>query len=242
MSIQIEHVNKSFDKKSVIRDVSFNIPTGEMVCLLGPSGSGKTTLIRLLIGAIPADEGNITINGVNVPNFNLLSKIGFMPQNDALYDDLSGENNLKFFADLYGIEKKLAKKRIEEVLTLMDLTVDRKKYVRHYSGGMKKRLSLAIVLLHQPDVLLLDEPTVGIDPVLRKAIWDELQKLSLAGKTILVSTHVMDEVSRCQKVALVYDGRLIEYDTVQNVLAKTDGNVEQLFFTVKQQHEGGERA
>jgi len=239
MNIEFKNISKSFDKKLVIHNVSFAVPSGEIVCLLGPSGSGKTTIIRLLIGAIAADKGKITIDGTKVPNLKLLKKIGFMPQNDALYDDLSGENNLKFFADLYSIDKNSASKRIDELLTLMDLTNDRKKYVRHYSGGMKKRLSLAISLLHKPDILLLDEPTVGIDPVLRRSIWNELQRLASAGKTILVSTHVMDEVARCQKVALVYNGSLIEYDTVDNIFSKTDGNVEQLFFQAKQQQQGG---
>ena len=210
--------------------MTMEVASGETICMLGPSGSGKTTTIRLLIGAIAADSGAITIGGTTVPSRGLLRKIGFMPQNDALYDDLSGEDNLKFFAELYGMKKSAIATRISEMLALVGLSDDRKKILRNYSGGMKKRLSLAAALVHEPDVLLLDEPTVGIDPVLRRTIWNELHKLGQAGKTILVSTHVMDEVAECGKAALIYKGRLIEYDTVEKLLSKTTGKIEDLFF------------
>ena len=239
MDIQLSDVCKHFDKKPVIRDMSMTIASGETICLLGPSGSGKTTTIRLLIGAIAADRGSITMGGEKVPSRSLLRKIGFMPQNDALYDDLSGEDNLKFFAELYEMKKSAIVTRLDETLALVDLTGDRKKVVRNYSGGMKKRLSLAAALTHEPDILLLDEPTVGIDPVLRRAIWNELHKLGRAGKTILVSTHVMDEVSECDKAALLYKGNLIEYDTVEKLLAKTTGKIEDLFFMAAES-EGGD--
>jgi len=231
MDIEISHVCKSFAKKEIIRDVTFKIMSGDIVGLLGPSGSGKTTTIRLLIGAVPSDSGEIKFGDTKVPDMSLLKKIGFMPQNDALYDDLSGYDNLEFFAGLYGLKKSDANKRIKEVLEIVGLTDDGKKQVVNYSGGMKKRLSLAAALLHEPDVLLLDEPTVGIDPVLRRSIWNQFKKIKEAGKTIIVSTHVMDDVTECDKAALLYRGRLIEYDTVQNLLVKTEnGRIEELFF------------
>ena len=239
MDITFSKVCKSFGEKSVIQDISFVVQSGDMVCLLGSSGSGKTTTIRLMIGAIAADVGTIKFDDMTVPDLKLLKRIGFMPQNDAMYDDLSGEDNLKFFAGLYGMKKKEAHKRIDEVLALVHLSEDRKKFVRHYSGGMKKRLSLAAVLLHEPDVLLLDEPTVGIDPVLRRSIWNQFNEIKRSGRTIIVSTHVMDEVSECDKAALIYDGRLIDYDSVPNLLAKTaTGKVEELFFQAAER-EGG---
>jgi len=238
MDIELTDVCKSFDRKPVIRDMTVTIVSGETICLLGPSGSGKTTTIRLLIGAIAADSGVITMGGEKVPSRGLLRKIGFMPQNDALYDDLSGEDNLKFFAELYGMGKSAIAARSSEMLSLVDLTGDRKKILRNYSGGMKKRLSLAAALIHEPDILLLDEPTVGIDPVLRRTIWNELHKLGKAGKTILVSTHVMDEVAECDKAALLYDGRLIEYDTVGKLLLKTTGKIEDLFFMAAESEVG----
>ena len=236
MDIILSSVNKSFNKNPVIRDMTFTINSGDIICLLGPSGSGKTTTIRLLIGAIAADSGKIMFGDTEIPNLKLLKNIGFMPQNDALYNDLTGEDNLMFFAELYGMKKTEIKNRINEVLNLVDLTQDRKKFARNYSGGMKKRLSLAAALLHEPEILLLDEPTVGIDPVLRKSIWRQFKEYKKNGKTLIVSTHVMDDVCECDKAALIYNGKLINYDSVQNLLSKTkDGKIEELFFTAAEQ-------
>jgi ABC-2 type transport system ATP-binding protein len=239
MDIQVSHVSKSFDQKQVIKDITFTIPSGEICCLLGPSGSGKTTLIRLMIGAITADQGTIQSADVQMPNMNMLKKIGFMPQNDALYDDLSAEANLHFFGGLYHIEKRKLEKRIDEVLSIVDLIEHRKKMVKNFSGGMKKRLSLAAAILHSPKILFLDEPTVGIDPVLRRKIWDQFQVIKNSGSTIVVSTHVMDEVTECDKAALIYNGSLIEYDTVTNLLERTEsGRVEELFFSASSESKG----
>lgn len=240
MDIKVCDLNKSFDKNQVLYGIDFSIKSGDIVCLLGPSGSGKTTLIRCLIGAIKAEKGQICYDDIVVPNLKLMKRIGFMSQNDALYDDLTGENNLRFFGELYKLDKISLKKRITEVLQIVDLTDDSKKFVRNYSGGMKKRLSLATALLHEPDVLLLDEPTVGIDPVLRRNIWDQFKNIKATGKTIIVSTHVMDEVTECDKAALIYNGRLISYDTVENLLSKTQsGKVEELFFAAAKNQKGG---
>jgi ABC-2 type transport system ATP-binding protein len=231
MDIRVSNISKTFGNKPAVRDMTFSVLSGETICLLGPSGAGKTTTIRLLIGAIAADSGIIEMDGVRVPCRKLLGRVGFMPQNDALYDDLSGVDNLRFFAELYGMNKTIISKRIDETLSLVELTSESKKYVKFYSGGMKKRLSLAIALVHEPEAFLLDEPTVGIDPVLRRKIWIELKKLSQAGKTVIVSTHVMDEVTECDKAGLIYNGKLIEYDIVSNLLAKTkSGKADELFF------------
>jgi ABC-2 type transport system ATP-binding protein len=241
MDIKVDNLSKSFDKKRVLCDINFSIKSGDIVCLLGPSGSGKTTLIRCLIGAIKAEKGQIHYNDMAIPNLKLMRKIGFMPQNDALYDDLSGENNLRFFGELYKIDKSRLESRITDILKLVELTDDRKKMVRDYSGGMKKRLSLSAALLHEPDVLLLDEPTVGVDPVLRRSIWNQFKDMKAAGKTIIVTTHVMDEVTECDKAALIYNGRLISYDTIANLLLKTEsGKVEELFFIAARNQKGGE--
>jgi len=236
MDIAIMNVNKSFDRKPVIHDLSLSVKSGDIIGLLGPSGAGKTTTIRLLIGAIAADSGKITFDDIVMPNLGLLGRIGFMPQNDALYDDLPGVDNLKFFAELYGVKKKELQGRIDNVLKVVELTEDKSKYVRNYSGGMKKRLSLAVALIHEPDVLLLDEPTVGVDPVLRRSIWNQFKDMKKAGKTIIVSTHVMDEVYECDKAALLYHGKLISYDTVASLLDETEsGKVEELFFKAAKQ-------
>ncbi|EPE61346.1 ABC transporter family protein [Exiguobacterium sp. S17] len=230
MNIQLNDVSKSFGDQLAIDHIGFTINSGDICCLLGPSGSGKTTLIRLMIGALAADTGSIRVGETVMPNMNMLHKIGFMPQNDGLYDDLSGEANLEFFGSIYQLGKAGLKQRIDDVLALVDLSADRRKLVRNYSGGMKKRLSLAIAILHQPDVLFLDEPTVGIDPILRRQIWEQFQTIRAGGTTIIVSTHVMDEVLECDRAALIYNGRLIAYDTVTHLLEQTEnGRVEELF-------------
>lgn len=234
--IIVKNLHKSFGKHAVIQGISMNIPSSEICCLLGPSGSGKTTLLRLMIGAIAADKGSVQFDDVTMPNLALLHDIGFMPQNDALYDDLSAEDNLRFFGGLQQMKKAQLETRITDVLALVELTAHRKKHVRDFSGGMKKRLSLAASILHSPKVLFLDEPTVGIDPVLKRSIWNQFQELKRAGTTIIVSTHVMDEVTECDKAALLYNGRLIAYDTVQTLLANTkSGKVEELFIMANEQ-------
>ena len=228
--IQISHISKSFDKQCVLNDISLHIPQGKIVCLLGPSGSGKTTLIRIILGAIPADSGEVRIADTIVPNRPLLSRIGFMPQQDALYENLSAIDNLAFFAGLYGIDRKTFRQRADEALQLVGLEADRDKLVAKFSGGMKKRLSLAVATLNNPDVLLLDEPTVGIDPFLRRSIWQQFAQWRAEGKTLLVSTHVMDEVNECDQAALINHGRLIAYDTIDNLLQSTQsGHIEELF-------------
>lgn len=230
MDLRLNGVSKSFHQQNVLQQIDLLIPSGEICGLLGPSGSGKTTLIRLMIGAIQADAGSIQIGDTSMPSFKMLSQIGFMPQNDALYEDLSGLANLQFFGSLYNMPRQDLAKRIEEVLTLVDLTNDQKKLVRHYSGGMKKRLSLAISILHRPSILFLDEPTVGIDPVLRRQIWNQFQAIRAQGTTIVVSTHVMDEINECDRAALIYNGRIIAYDSLDRLLAQTEnGQVEELF-------------
>lgn len=242
MDITVSNIDKSFDKKQVLYGIDFGIRSGDIVCLLGPSGSGKTTLIRCLIGAIKTEKGEIKYDDITIPNLKLMKSVGFMPQNDALYDDLTGEDNLKFFAGLSKMKGNVLKRRIDEVLELVKLSDDRKKYVANYSGGMKKRLSLAAALINNPKVLLLDEPTVGIDPILRRTIWDKLKNLKATGTTIVVSTHVMDEVSECDKAALIYNGRLINYDNVENLMAKTrTGKVEELFFIAAESFERGDQ-
>lgn len=232
MEIIIDHVSKQFSHQSVIQDISFSIPNGEIFGLIGPSGSGKTTLIRLICGAISADSGSIRLGGHIMPNLNALEKIGYMPQNDALYLDLSGLENLEFFAKMQKLIPSLRKERIKHVLSLVELEGEKKKLVQNYSGGMKKRLSLAISLLTRPDVLFLDEPTVGIDPILRKKIWDQLELQRKQGMTILVTTHVMDEARKCDRLALIYHGKLLASNTTQNLLSQTkNGNIEELFLS-----------
>ena len=231
MDMIMQSVSKKFGGKQALSSVSLTVKSGEIVCLLGPSGAGKTTLIRLFMGAIRPNEGSIFIGGAAVPDRELLRKIGYMPQQDALYLDISAADNLAFFGELYGLRGAQLKNRIEELLVLLDLAQDKNRPVSQFSGGMKKRLSLAVALLHRPSCLLLDEPTVGIDPVLRKAIWDRFYSLRQSGVTLLISTHVMDEAKKCDRAALISNGKLIFDDSIQSLLARTQHNdLEELFF------------
>lgn len=230
MQIEMKNISKSFSKQEVLTDINLCIQEKEIFGLIGPSGSGKTTLIRLMTGAINANKGKVTIGDQEIPNINVLKTIGYMPQNDALYTDLSGLDNLRFFGRMYEMKKEELDERIKEVLEFVDLLKDSRKKVQFYSGGMKKRLSLAAALLHKPGVLFLDEPTVGIDPILRKRIWEQLELIKQQGTTIIVSTHVMDEASKCDRLALIYHGTLIDCDTVENLLNKTENRtIEELF-------------
>jgi ABC-2 type transport system ATP-binding protein len=230
MIIEVKDISKVFKKQQVLSGINLTIHDKEIFGLIGPSGSGKTTLIRLIIGAINADSGSIKAADYKMPDLRVLDSIGYMPQNDALYNDLTGYDNLLFFGGMYKMEKSLLKQRIDEVLKLVELEKDRKKKVSNYSGGMRKRLSLAITLLHDPKLLILDEPTVGIDPILRKKIWEEFERQKQRGKTIIVTTHVMDEANKCDRLGLIYNGSIIACDTLVELLSRTkDNSIEELF-------------
>ncbi len=238
MLIEVKDTSMAFKKQQVLSNINLVIRENEIFGLIGPSGSGKTTLIRLIIGAINADQGTIRVMDHEVPDLRILDHIGYMPQNDALYHDLSGYDNLMFFGGMYPMNRSQLSKRALEVLHLVDLEADRKKRVMNYSGGMKKRLSLAIALLHDPKLLILDEPTVGIDPLLRKKIWEEFARQKQQGKTIIVTTHVMDEAVRCDRLGLIYHGTIFACDTVDTLLGRTQNNsLEELFLL-----EGGVKA
>jgi len=211
--IQLQDVSKSFGKKEVLRNIHFSVEKGEIFGLLGPSGSGKTTLVKCIIGMEKATNGKIEVLNTIIPNLPITLKIGFMAQSDALYQDLTAYENVDFFASLYGLKGRYKKERIKYVLSLVNLLEDQHKRVSDYSGGMKRRLSLAISLLHEPEVLILDEPTVGIDPILRQSIWNELEELRKKGTTIVVTTHVMDEAEKCTKLGMIREGQLIAIGT-----------------------------
>ncbi|WML55354.1 ABC transporter ATP-binding protein [Neobacillus sp. PS3-12] len=208
-SIVVNQVSKSFGKKEVLQNVDLTVVPGQIYGLIGPSGSGKTTLVKLIVGMDRPTKGDIQVLDTAVPNLKLLQKIGYMAQSDALYNDLTARENLAFFASLFKLKKQEQTKRIEYAADLVNLTSELSKKVQAFSGGMKRRLSLAIALIQNPQVLILDEPTVGIDPELRLSIWKELYRLKDEGKTILVTTHVMDEAEKCDQLAMIRDGRLI---------------------------------
>lgn len=228
--IILNKVNKFFGDKQVLKDVSMNVPYGCIYGLLGPSGCGKTTSVKIMAGISEATSGETYVLERKMPQLSLMNEIGYMAQSDALYMMLSAADNLEFFAAIYGMKKTQYKKRIMEVMELVNLAEDLNKPVAAYSGGMKRRLSLAMAILHNPKVLILDEPTVGIDPLLRQDIWKELYNMSDNGVTILVTTHVMDEALKCQQLAMMRRGVLIAQGTPQELQERIGaGSIEEAF-------------
>jgi ABC-2 type transport system ATP-binding protein len=211
--IQLNDLSKSFKTQHVLKNVSLDIRPGGIYGLLGPSGSGKTTLIKMMIGLELPSSGIVTFKGNKLKAKEVYPSIGYMAQSDALYEELTAMENLAFTASLYGLKKERRKQQIEKVMEMVDLLPHLDKPVHQFSGGMKRRLSLASALLHDPDVLFLDEPTVGIDPVLRKEIWDGFHQLKREGRTIIITTHVMDEAERCDRLGLLQHGEIISSDT-----------------------------
>lgn len=208
--IRLIKTTKSYGKKTVLDEVSLTIKRGEIYGLIGPSGAGKTTMVKLMVGMEKSNKGTVELLNVTMPNLKVLQEIGYMAQADALYEELTGEENLKFFASLFKLKKQERKERILYSLNLVNLKEDMKKKVSAYSGGMKRRLSLAVALIQNPQILILDEPTVGIDPELRVTIWKELKRLKEEeNKTIIITTHVMDEAERCDCLSMIRNGKII---------------------------------
>ena len=233
--IKIEKLSKSFGEQKVLDKIDFKLESGEIVGLIGPSGSGKSTLIKTMLGMEKADEGEALVLDYKMPKREILSNIGYMAQSDALYEMLTGYENLEFFGKMKGVPSDKLKKEIEYIAEIVDLTNDLKKLVSKYSGGMKRRLSLAIALIGSPELLILDEPTVGIDPSLRKNIWKELFKQRDSGVGILVTTHVMDEAELTDKVGLLLNGDIIDFDTPQQLKVKNNvKTIEEVFLKVEE--------
>ncbi|VDG20418.1 ABC transporter ATP-binding protein [Lactiplantibacillus mudanjiangensis] len=224
--IDLQHLAKTFGKQTVLKDINLTVNAGEIVGLIGPSGAGKSTVIKVTLGMEVASGGSAKVFDTQMPNRQLLSRIGYMAQTDALYDSLSGYENLKFYGQMKGISKDDLPQAIQHVAEVVDLTKDLKKRVAGYSGGMMRRLSLAIALLGDPDLLILDEPTVGIDPALRRQIWAELGRIRDAGRSILITTHVMDEAELVDRVALLLDGKVMAFD--EPVVLKHDYGVDSI--------------
>lgn len=220
-AIEVIDVTRLFGRKKVLKNISLTVNQGEIFGFLGPSGAGKTTLVKMIAGIDTPTRGEVLIFRSKMPSLKLMKRIGYMAQSDALYGELTAYENLDFFASLYGLNGAKKKKRIHDVMEIVNLTEHMKKLVSQYSGGMKRRLSLAIALLHSPEILLLDEPTVGIDPILRESIWQELRNLSMEGAAIFVTTHVMDEAEKCTRLGMIRDGELIAVGSPSELKEKT---------------------
>lgn len=225
--IRVDHVQRRFRSVAAIDDLSFSVHPGELFGVLGPDGAGKTTLLRMMAAVLNPSSGSISIKDLNTVDDaeEVKSTIGYMPQQFGLYADLTVAENLAFVADVFGVDGKERRNRLEELYDFTQLHEFRKRRAGLLSGGMKKKLGLACALIHRPEVLLLDEPTTGVDPVARRGFWDLLSGLHAEGTTTVVSTPYMDEAERCNRVALLYQGRILACDTPQAVKAKVPGSV-----------------
>lgn len=208
--VETRELVKEFPGVVAIDHLNLKIKRGENYGLLGPNGSGKTTLIRMICGLLKPTSGEIYILGEEIVNYRKIShRIGYMTQRRALYLDLTVEENLSFFASIFGLKGERKKNAIQEVLKLVELERWRKMPVGNLSGGMQQRLSLACALVHKPELLLLDEPTIGIDPQMRLFFWDYFRKLNEEGTSLVVTTHHMDEAEYCSYLGFLRNGRLI---------------------------------
>lgn len=207
--VVIERLNRRFGKLRAIDDLTLTINTGETFGLIGPNGSGKTTLIRMLVGLIRPTSGSMYIGGERVPSPRVAAILGYMTQLSALYLDLTAKENLRFFSRIYGLRGKEQERTIQEMLERVELADRANDVVGTFSGGMKQRLSLACALVHHPRLALLDEPTVGVDPELRREFWKYFARLNREGVTIIVSTHHLDEAAHCTRLGLLRSGVLL---------------------------------
>ena len=227
--VQVSNLVKTFGKHEAVKGVSFTIGKGEIFGLLGPNGAGKSTTINMMCGYLAPTSGDTTIDGISIAREPLKVKriIGVVPQEIALYKDLNSLENLDFFGQIYGMEARERRERSEGVLHFVGLYDRRKEPIKNFSGGMQRRINMAVAMIHQPNFLMMDEPTVGVDPQSRENIFDTIEKLRNQGTTILYTTHYMEEAERlCNHIAIMDEGHIIAMGTLEQLLALRDQNRE----------------
>ena len=221
--LRVENLVKRYGDRVAVDRVSFIVEKGQTIGLLGPNGAGKTTTLSIITGLAAADGGTVHVGGVSIesdPN-GVKRQIGLVPQDLALYDEISARANLEVFGGLYGLSGATLDRAIDDALSLVGLADRSRELVRGYSGGMKRRLNIAGALLHDPEIILLDEPTVGVDPQSRNAIFDNLEALKARGKTIVYTTHYMEEAERlCDRIVIIDHGRVLADDTLAGLQAR----------------------
>ncbi|RUR17798.1 ABC transporter ATP-binding protein [Legionella sp. km535] len=219
--INVKGLRKSFGQRVVVDDIDLEVDRGEVFGFLGPNGSGKTTTIRMICGLLKADAGQGTCLGFDIltQSEQIKERVGYMTQKFSLYTELTIEENLNFIARVYGVSNR--NRRVADALDKLGLTDRRKQLTGELSGGWKQRVALATCLIHEPDLLLLDEPTAGVDPIARREFWDQIHFLSQEGITTFVSTHYMDEAERCTRIAYLAYGKLLTTGTVSEVIDET---------------------
>jgi len=223
-----QDLKKSFGEFEAVKGVSLQVARGEVFGLLGPNGAGKTTTISMLTGLLEPTGGTVTVDGLDLKkNTNAVkAKLGLVPQELALYPTLSARQNLTFFGRIYGLKGKELRQRVDEVLEMIRLTERADNPVEDYSGGMKRRVNIGAGLLHKPQILFLDEPTVGVDPQSRNAIFESVEALNRAGMSVIYTTHYMEEAQRlCHRVAIVDEGKLIALDTPTALIRSLGGGI-----------------
>jgi ABC-2 type transport system ATP-binding protein len=223
--LRLRNLEKCFGDVTAVDGLSFDVRKGEIFGLLGPNGAGKTTTVHMAMGLLMPDRGSVEIEGYGAPTAAAVrTKVGLAPQALAVYDGLSGEENVGFFASLYGLRGRRLRERVTWALDFVGLADRKRDRVGAYSGGMKRRLNLAAALVHNPELILLDEPTVGVDPQSRNLILENITSLRRDGRTIVYTTHYMEEAERlCDRVAIMDHGRLLAEDTVVNLMAAHAG-------------------
>jgi len=227
-AIEIENLTKRFDNFIAVNNVNFKVKKGDVFGFLGPNGSGKTTVIRMLMGLISPTSGTGKVLGYDISKESekIRSKIGYMSQKFSLYDDLTVDENLDFYAGVYCVPKDKINKKKKEILEMADLVGKEDMITSNLSGGWKQRLALGCSIIHEPDILLLDEPTGGVDPIARRQFWDVIYDLSKKGVTILVTTHYMDEAEHCNSIGFLYYGNILSLDTPNCMKEKIiDGDI-----------------
>ncbi len=225
-----EHLTRAFNKNVALRELDLCVERGEVFCLVGPDGAGKTTALRLMAAVMRPTSGNVSVAGLDSVRHAeaVRAHVGYMPQRFSLYADLNVLENLNFSADIFDVKGDERRKRIEQLLGFSNLAQFANRRAGQLSGGMQKKLALACTLVHRPDVLLLDEPTTGVDPVSRREFWDILTDLHISGTSIVVSTPYMDEAERCNRVGLLFQGTLIECGTPEAIKSRVPGQLIEL--------------
>ena len=219
--LEVKNLSKRFGDREAVRGVSFGISRGQIVGLLGPNGAGKTTTIGMIAGVVPPSGGAISVGGSDVASAR--ARIGLVPQRIALYPTLSARENLQFFGEVHGMSRARLDERIEVLLTLAGLASRQSESVDNFSGGMKRRLNLVCGLVHEPDVVLLDEPTVGVDPQSRERIYDAVKELCARGLAMLLTTHYLEEAERlCDRLAVMDEGRIVAEGTIDELIHDYD--------------------
>jgi ABC-2 type transport system ATP-binding protein len=229
-AILTEGLTKRFKDFIAVNEVSFDVSPGEVFGFLGPNGAGKTTTIRMLCGILPPSAGRALIGGVDVaadPE-RIRSRIGYMSQRFSLYTDLTVWENLTLYAGIYGIPERRMKKRLKEVMEMSALAGKEESMVGDLPTGWRQRLALGCAVLHQPEILFLDEPTSGVDPAARQTFWELIYQLSAQGTAVLVTTHYMDEAEQCHRIGMIFDGTLVAMDTPTLLKEKIPGKVYEL--------------